>query len=269
MNAEHSPRHEELLPAYALGALDGDELRELEAHLAAGCVECQAQLALWQGDLEELAASVTPIEPSDIVRHRVLAAARPDVGPSRSVPAAPAAPSRRPRWGWLAAAAALALALWSGWGQIRLRDQVASLSHERDQLARQVTTLQSERDLARADAQRMAQALGFITGPGVRAIQLAGLGPTPDASGHAFVDPQRRQAVFYGSGLPALPADKSYQLWFITDKPVSAGVFDVDPNGNGSLKVDGVAEGVRTWAVTIEPRGGLPQPSGPKVLLAG
>src|SRR6185503_11422459 len=52
----HSPHHDELLPAYALGALDGEDLHELETHLASGCADCRGQLALWQGDLEELAA---------------------------------------------------------------------------------------------------------------------------------------------------------------------------------------------------------------------
>ena len=33
---DHSARYDELLPAYALGALDGEELRELEEHIAAG-----------------------------------------------------------------------------------------------------------------------------------------------------------------------------------------------------------------------------------------
>ena len=52
----HSARFEELLPAYALGALDADDLREMEEHLA-GCSECSGQLALWDQDLEALAAS--------------------------------------------------------------------------------------------------------------------------------------------------------------------------------------------------------------------
>src|SRR5215207_7039300 len=58
MSADHSTRHEELLPAYALGAVDGEDLREMASHLATGCAECRRQLDLWQGDLEELAASL-------------------------------------------------------------------------------------------------------------------------------------------------------------------------------------------------------------------
>ena len=36
MPASHDPRFEDLLPAYALGALDGDDLRDLAAHFAVG-----------------------------------------------------------------------------------------------------------------------------------------------------------------------------------------------------------------------------------------
>ncbi|HYG61162.1 MAG TPA: anti-sigma factor [Thermoanaerobaculia bacterium] len=268
MSAGHTPRFEEMLPAYALGALEGDELHELEAHLATGCDECRRQLRMWEADLEEIAASVSPMTPSAETRQRVLEATAPATqpAPARLEPRRTRSAGRRGRWGWLAAAAALALVVWSQWNVARLRQETADLAQERDRLARQVTSLQSERDLARAEAQRMAQALGFITSPGVRSIQLAGLEAAPGAAGHTFVDPRRRQAVFYASGLPALAPDQTYQLWFITDRPVSAGTFSVDGSGRGNLQVDGVADGVRTWAVTVEPSGGAPQPTGAMVL---
>ena len=41
----HPPEIEELLSLYALGALDGDDLRAIEAHLETGCPECRADLA--------------------------------------------------------------------------------------------------------------------------------------------------------------------------------------------------------------------------------
>ena len=36
----------ELVSVYALGALDGDDLEAFEAHLAAGCEECEQELRL-------------------------------------------------------------------------------------------------------------------------------------------------------------------------------------------------------------------------------
>ena len=37
MTAEHTPELATSLSVYALGALDGEDLRALEEHLAAGC----------------------------------------------------------------------------------------------------------------------------------------------------------------------------------------------------------------------------------------
>jgi anti-sigma-K factor RskA len=54
MNANHNPRFDELLPAYALGALDADELRDLESHLASHCATCEAELRRLAGDMEML-----------------------------------------------------------------------------------------------------------------------------------------------------------------------------------------------------------------------
>jgi anti-sigma-K factor RskA len=267
----HSARFEELLPAYALGALDGEELRELEEHLAGGCAECQGQIDLWNGDLEALAASIAPVEPADTTRARILrlAGVVPQLGPSAQPASAPAVPRRRlPRW-LPAAAALLLVALWGIAGQIRLRGEVERLRGERDRLSLQVSTLDREVSLARDEARRASQALQVLAAPGVQSVVLAGLGSTPNAAGHAYLNPRRRDALFYAFDLPALPADKTYELWFFAGgKPVPAGTFAVDEQGVGSLRVERVdrPESVEAWAVTVEPRGGVPQPTGEVVL---
>jgi anti-sigma-K factor RskA len=262
MSTPHTPRVEELLPAYALGALDGEDLRELEAHWVSGCEECRRQLALWQGDLEAVAAGVEPVQPSDVTRARVLRLA----GGAKK---APAAPPRRTPW-WMAAVAAvlLALALWGLLGQARMERQVKSLEAERDRLSREVNGLEQQVGLARDEARQARQALQVIAAPGVQSVLLAGLGPSPGAKGRTYVNPSTRDALFYAFDLPALPADKTYELWLIAaGKPVAAGTFDVDPRGTGTVRVERVtASPIQAWAVTIEPRGGVPQPTGAMVL---
>ncbi len=259
MSTPHTPRVEELLPAYALGALDGDDLREMEAHLAGGCEECSRQLALWQGDLEALAAEAEPVQPSDVTRARVL----------RLADRSPAAPPRRTPW-WMAVAAVvlLALALWGLLGQARMERQVRSLEAERDRLRQQVDVLSQEVSRTRTDVLQARQDLQVIAAPGVQAVSLAGLGPSPGAKGRTYVNPSTRDALFYAFDLPRLPADKTYELWLITaGKPVAAGTFDVDPRGTGTVRVERVATSpIQVWAVTIEPRGGVPQPTGAMVL---
>lgn len=271
MSTPHTPRLEELLPAYALDALDGDELRELEEHLAGGCAECRRQLALWQGDLEELAATVTPVEPSEITRARILRLA--GGVPPASLPAAPlpavAAPGRAPWWLAAAALVLLGIAVWSLFGQARLREEVRRLAAARDGQAREVERLSVEVAAARTQAVRAEQALQVLAAPGVQSVVLAGLGPSPGAKGRAYVNPSSRDALFYAFDLPALPQDKTYELWFIAaGKPVAAGTFAVDPRGAASLRVDRVADAgtIEAWAVTVEPRGGVPQPTGAVVL---
>lgn len=266
MSTAHSTRHDELLPAYALGALDGEELRELEAHLAAGCAECDRQLKLWQGDLEELAASVPPVTPSATTRQRVLKLAG---NQSPAAPASPVRPGLIQRWTVIAAAAALLIALGQGIRQGQLASDLQRLSAERDRLAKQVEGLDQQLSAARSETQRMAEALAIITAPGGQAVQLAGLDPSPDASGHTFVDREHGKAVFYARNLPALQPDRTYQLWWIEDgKPVSAGTFDVDEAGTGSVRVERLAPSgvIQAWAVTVEPEGGVPQPTGAMVL---
>lgn len=259
MATPHSERIEEFLPAYALGALDGEDLRELEEHLASGCADCRRELHLWQRDLEALAESVQPIQPSDTTRARIL----------RFATAPAPARARIPRWLPFAAAAVLLLAVWGFAGQIRLRGELRRVTAEQESLERRVADLGREVQQARFETRRTAQALQVLAAPHVSTVVLAGLGPTPGAAGHTYVNPQTHDALFYAFNLPALGPDKTYQLWFIADgKPVSAGTFSVDPRGTGSLRVERVVDvkDIQAWAVTVEPRGGVPQPTGEMVL---
>ncbi|HVT16048.1 MAG TPA: anti-sigma factor [Thermoanaerobaculia bacterium] len=293
MTARHSPRLEDLLPAYSLGALDGDELRELEDHVAGGCADCRRLLARWTADLEDLAASVPPVGPAASDRGRILvsvaeaAVAAPAIGdtPGRSA-AAPAAErastagqdsARRGRgarssWpasAWLPIAALLLLAIWGAWRQSSLDSQVRSLIAERDRQAARAEALEQRVRLVQAQAERMARTLSIVGSPAMQPVFLAGLAPAPGARGRTYVDASGGKAVFYAFDLPALAADKTYQLWFIdSGRPVSAGTFAVDARGKASLEVDNIASArrIQAWAVTIEPRGGVPQPTGAMVL---
>ena len=67
-----------------------------------------------------------------------------------------------------------------------------------------------------------------------------------------------------------LPTGKSYQLWIITNKPISAGVFTLDHGHKGRLllrDIPGVSQ-IKKFAVSLEPAGGRPQPTG-SIYLAG
>ena len=57
---------------YALGALDGQELKEFEAHLASGCPICEAYLRETRETLAVLHRSLRPEAPPLAIKARVL-----------------------------------------------------------------------------------------------------------------------------------------------------------------------------------------------------
>jgi hypothetical protein len=150
-----------------------------------------------------------------------------------------------------------------------MRGDLERLTAERNRLAGQVESLHREVTQAHSEAQRASEALQVVAARGVQTVTLAGLEAAPRAAGHTYVNPLRRDALFYAFDLPALPSGKTYELWYIAGgKPVAAGTFSVDPQGIGSVKVEHVPDvaSIQAWAVTIEPAGGVPQPTGAMVL---
>jgi len=114
---------------------------------------------------------------------------------------------------------------------------------------------------------RQQGVIEVLTAPGlqVRSLQRAKLGL--DTEGHVLWNERRKAWVFYAFGMPPAPEGKEYQVWFMTERegPVSAGLFSPDQAGVGQVlaappsKLYGKIQAV---AVTLEPAGGLPKPSG-------
>ena len=226
----------ELIPAYALGALDQAERAVVARHLER-CPDCRAELRAYQAVVDSLPLAAQPRTPPARLRQAILD----QVEPKSAVPRQ-RVPWHR-RWlpqgrAWVPVAVALIvlllisnLALWA-----RLR-----------QVQRSQAQLAQEFSLA----------------------ELTGAGPAASADGVLIYQPENGRAILVVEGMPQLPAERQYQLWLIQDgRRTSGGVFSVKQNGYGVLQVQH-NQPLRlydSFGVTIEPAGGSPQPSGQRVL---
>lgn len=262
-------RYEELLPAHALGALDPEERREMEAHLAR-CAECRERLAAWGASVEALAESAPPARPSPEVRERLLGR----VEASRAE-AAPGVRPRRSGLGPLAVAASVLVALGAGlvagvvatraWTDREMAERRAEIAALEERLAESHREVEAIR-LRLAALTDLTEILA--TAPAGREVVLAGLEPAPEGQGRLYVDPAAGRGVLVAGNLRPLPEDRVYQLWTIRDGvPRSAGIFRPGPGGGALHLVEEVpAQPPDAWAVTVEPAGGVPQPTGEMVL---
>jgi anti-sigma-K factor RskA len=221
----------ELTAAYALDALDAEEAREYEQHLA-GCDRCREELADLSEGTTALAFAVDAPSPPSALRKRILDQARSER--TNVVPL-------RPRWTRsakiataIAAAAAVVLAISSG-----------SL----------LRSLDSERS-AREAADR---AVAVLSDPDAQRVSLQG------ADG-LLVTGMRGSALVIRD-LDAAPSGKTYEAWVIDGgKPVPAGTFEGGSDTTVHRLDEAVPPGSQV-AVTVERDGGVDAPTG-KILLS-
>ncbi len=287
--------HEDIqadLPLYALGSLDAEERQALEQHLADGCESCARELQAWREVVGMVPLEVPEVVPPDLkatLLARVRAAA-PAAAPRGSAPAKVA--RRRIDWAVPLAAAALALLAIAtyreiGWRAERTRadservrrdETIASLRHDLEaahgDLAKVTAALaQRESDVAglRAALAGAQESLSILQARGLSLVALKETKDAPPAAGHALLSPPTGRALFYAFDLPPVPPDKTYELWWITEKegPVRAGIFRPDERGLGRVDatVPAGAGALQAAAVTVEAAGGVPKPQGPMVLI--
>jgi len=246
---------DELAGAFALDALERDELNAVEAHLNA-CAEPHE--ALWQAHrtASALAALSPPARAPEALRERLLAAvaadvdatavAAPEVQEGASVEP-PNTTLRRSAVGVVPIALAASFALLAvGLGAWAL-------------------SLRNDVQYERSQSEGSRAVLTAITTPG-SAVQIAPAGALPTA---LLVQPKDGSGAMLLINWPRAAQGKIYQAWTIApgQKPASAGIFDGsgdEPEVVTLTRAVGSAEG---FAVTVEPAGGSDQPSTQPVLL--
>jgi len=252
----------EQVALYAIGALDAGERAAVAAHLR-GCAECAAELATLAPVSGAMAQIVTQREPPAALRARVLS----------SIASSASAPPRRSAgaWApWLAAAAMLVLATGTAFYAAELRARILTLEGQLRVALDRVADGERRVAVALRNAADAEAPLAVLWAPDVRRIDLAGQPAASRASGRAFWSPTRG-VVLTAANLPPLPAGRTYQLWFVTAQqtPVSIGLVKPDANGAVRRLVDtrGNFPEPAAVAVTIEPDGGVPAPTGDKYLV--
>jgi anti-sigma-K factor RskA len=265
-----TPAHDDLkqdAAAYALGVLEAGERAAFETHLA-GCAECAAEVRDMRLVAGALPYAVPQVSPPPSLRARILG----EIAATAPAPALPG-PVLRERRGslpqWLSIAAMLVLGVAMFMYAQRMQARVSSLESQlRDAQARA-----TEADRLTAEARNVAfraqSAMGVFAAPDVARIDLAGQPVAINARARALWSRQRGM-VFTVSNLPALPAGRVYQVWVVTAQaPVSAGLLTPDAAGGGSVYYETPVDILppTAVAVTLEPAGGVPAPTGAMYLV--
>jgi anti-sigma-K factor RskA len=154
-----------------------------------------------------------------------------------------------------------------------LADQLGST---RDTLAARETELAQLRDRLAEQEQTVNKPAkedgmaGFLRAPNAKVVSLAGSDEAKSAGGLLLYDPLTRKAFLYAFNMPPLPPDKAYQLWAILDRPISAGTFGTDRGNKSRVMIPRVPQldRIKQFAVSVEPKGGSPQPTG-QIYLSG
>lgn len=232
-----------MMPAYALSALDAEEERAFSRHLSE-CAECRDELVEWENTAAALALSASAAEPSPEVRERIMNAVRADKQKSQVIPFASARRNLWSSFGSLGAIAAVVLFIALIVGIVVLWQQNRVMQQE----------------LARTN-----EFVKLTTTPGARMTELAGTEQAAGATAKLAYD-KNGHAMLMASGLPPAPQGKEYQLWFIvgSNPPMPGKSFAPDETGRGTStdQVPREAMDSAVFAITLEPAGGLPKPSG-------
>jgi anti-sigma-K factor RskA len=254
----------ELAPLYVIGALDEKTARDLEASLYSATPEQRRDIARWR-DVAAVLPQALPLQtPPDHIKERLLnriaeekqktpveisleESALEKMAEKKVLPFVQPRRAESMTTRWLLIAATALLAFTSAY----LYEQNSKLARERDNLSQELSGWKRQFD--------------HVVSPRTRVIAMIG-DETPQANAKVVWDTKAQQWAIYIFDLPAPPSDREYQLWYVTEKSkISAAVFRTDEQGRTVLKLTLPPEalaGLAATAVTLEPKGGSPQPTG-------
>jgi anti-sigma factor RsiW len=286
------------LDAAALDALEAVEREAVFAHVAL-CAACAAELEMLRATVANLAfAAPLAADSATATRNRIgarlTARAAADArsrglapgGSSSSVAEPPsvtqpvpqspqlsvssskreAAIVPRRRAEWLAIAASVLVVVSGGllWSTLRDRDNLRTSLNV--QLATSQRAQQS-RDSLRAVVASRDSLLAGMTGRDVAVMTLTSSAARAPFA-WMFWDKKQNTWTLIAHNMPQLKAGRTYQLWLVTPTAkISAGTFDPQ-NGDAVVRATYALapNSLEALAVTEEPTGGMPQPTGDPVV---
>jgi anti-sigma-K factor RskA len=247
MSVTNSPAHDdwlELATLYGIDALDDLERARFERHLDT-CPECQEEVRTMHEVGASLAA-LTAEDPPAGLRDSVLGIPRTTPQVATPAPAAPPAArrrqgpatvGRRPWWTAAVAAAAALVVVVTGVGWWNAENR----------------------------ADDLAQDVAVLGAPDARPVLLSG----PAGDLRVVASAQAGVAVVRGAGLADPDGDTVYQLWRIDPAgPVSLGLLGSGADISERVRLDRALGAGDVLAVTVEPAGGSPAPTGDPVLVS-
>jgi len=290
MSAEQNiqERYEELLAGYVLGTLTRTELVEFHAlkdrGLAAGTMSVEEA----QNLLAELPEALHASAPSPRLKEKILAKAfvetppEADIIPFPSIQNPKSKIENRVQLPALAWAAILLLALTNAGmfvQTLRLHNQFKDVALQNKKLRHDLTIVSNQA----GDLQKMKLELSrvklelahqnnmneMLTNPTVQVSNMKGT--KTDCRARVYYDPEARIVLVCSSSLPDLAPDKDYQLWaMVSGKPVSVGVLKTRKGNAFQLNVAPSVplDQAKTFAISMEPAGGMPKPTG-EIVFAG
>ena len=236
---EHTP-YLENIPAYAIGALDVDDVTALETHLQ-NCPSCRTELAEFRAMSESLLTAIPPKLPSALLRKR-LQSQLPDS-------------QKKPR-----------LQTTLSFGRFALGFGVVILIALNLTSLMQMRTIQNQQTALLNQVEDAQVALALISSPNAQILPLAG----DIVSGSLLLDRQNNTAVLIARNLPQLGDEKIYQIWLVEEDGgrVSAGLFRPDSEQPYTTKAILPSQTLTDYlgiGVTVEPAGGSEAPTGERV----
>lgn len=162
----------------------------------------------------------------------------------------------------------------------QLRDELqrraSDLAELKDQLIQRETELEDVKTLLaqRGSTARLRtsqdELAALLRIPNVKVVALTGSDMAKGAAGFLLYDPRTQKGWLYSVNLPECPNGTTYQLWAIQEKPVSVGTFHMDSGETAHLLVKQIPDftAAKKFAVSLEPSGGRPQPTGPIYLVS-
>lgn len=247
----------ELAAAHALGSTTAEESAAIESAMAT-IPELAAEVASFR----EVATSIAPqqpMKPAPSVRAAFLDRISESKNATIPVPL-PVSVATGSRWAPIGLAAALTFAVAMGAWNVKLQRDVVASGRQVDSLSHQLvlasgeaahrhnqlnTILEGEKDVFLVHMKN----IDTVTGPGIQ----------------FFWNQKQHRGLLHAFRLRPAPAGRSYQLWLLVDgKPVSAKVFNSDPDGHAlvvDIELPSSPAGVTDVLLTEEPAGGSPGPT--------